>query len=50
MSFTTLVWACDAKIRSLCRKEGEGGGSTKEKEEGRQKKMVECHIVKDDIT
>ena len=30
---TEVVWACDAKIGALCREEGDGNGSTREKEE-----------------
>ena len=28
-----MVWGCDEKIGALCRKEGDGNKSTKEKEE-----------------
>ena len=30
---TSMVWACDVKTGSLCRKEGDGNGCTRENEE-----------------
>ena len=27
-----VIWACDVKIGPLCRKEGDGNGSTREQE------------------
>ena len=43
-----MVWACDAKRGTLCRKEGDGNESTGEKEERRPKRRW-LDKVKDDI-
>ena len=43
-----VVWACDAKRRTLRRKEGDGNGSTRKKEELRPKRRW-LDKVKDDI-